>query len=356
MAKYLDDTGLGIVWGKVKDEDATNLLAAKNYADSQDNAVKSRVSTLEGYFNGNGQALESVKALQDGDGATISSTYIKASTKGVANGVASLDANGRIPSSQIPSAVDEIIEGYLYNGVFYADSSHTEALTGETGKIYVDLSTNKTYRWSGSLYVEISESLAIGTTTGTAYDGGLGAQLASDVSSLQTTVNAIPNTYVSKESPIVNGCKGSIGYTNGNVNTTISYGGTNGNIIYNTTFSAKNDEAYIMTSHTENNVEIRSRFIVKQNEIILETASLKTREGYGAPEKTLATTDQIPSIAVEDVKVGTTNANASSVVSSKNAVLLTKTAYNASSNKLATESDIPVVEAITSQELALILV
>ena len=72
--------------------------------------------------------------------------------------------------------------------------------------------------------------------------------------------------------------------------------------------------------------------------------------------KTLATVDQIPTAPVEDVKVGTTNANATSVVSSKNAVLLTKTAYNASSNKLATESDIPVVEAITSAELALILV
>lgn len=159
------------------------------------------------------------------------------------------------------------------------------------------------------------------------------------------------NTYVPKESPIVNGCKGSIGYTNGNANTTISYGGTNGNVIYNTTFSAKNDEAYILTSHTENNVETRSRFIVKKNEIILETASLKTREGYGAPEKTLATTDQIPSIPVSDVKI-----NNASILSSGVANIETNTAYNASTNKIATMADVPEVEAITSAELALILV
>jgi len=338
MAKYLDDTGLGIVWSKVKDEDATNLLAAKNYADSQDNAVKSRVSTLEGYFNGNGQALESVKALQDSDGATISSTYIKASTIGVANGVASLDANGRIPSSQIPSAVDEIIEGYLYNGVFYADSSHTEALTGETGKIYVDLSTNKTYRWSGSLYVEISESLAIGTTTGTAYDGGLGAGLASDVSSLQTTVNAIPNTYVPKSSGTDLGT-----ITNNSSYIRLLYGDG----VDKYTNIILDDSAiglYVYSQNGETDIEI------DDSGITITADDIKWNN------KTLATTDQIPSIAVEDVKVGTTNANASSVVSSGNAVLLTKTAYNASSNKLATESDIPVVEAITSQELALILV
>jgi len=341
MAKYLDDTGLGIVWGKVKDEDATNLLAAKNYADSQDNAVKSRVSTLEGYFNGSGQALESVKALQDGDGATISSTYIKASTKGVANGVASLDANGRIPSSQIPSAVDEIIEGYLYNGVFYADSSHTEALTGETGKIYVDLSTNKTYRWSGSLYVEISESLAIGTTTGTAYDGGLGAGLASDVSSLQTTVNAIPNTYVVKSSGTNKGV-----ITNSTTYVGASFGNTAGTT-GGTELSMTSGSISLAT--VKNDIQETILFIQEDN-ITFTSDNLKWNN------KTIATTDQIPSIAVEDVKVGTTNANASSVVSSGNAVLLTKTAYNASSNKLATESDIPVVEAITSQELALILV
>lgn len=93
---------------------------------------------------------------------------------GVANGVAELDANGLVPSSQIPDAVDEIIEGYLYNGTFYEDSAHTKPITGKTGKIYVDLSTEKTYRWGGSAYVEISASLALGETSSTAYRGDRG--------------------------------------------------------------------------------------------------------------------------------------------------------------------------------------
>lgn len=83
-------------------------------------------------------------------------TKIDASEKGVANGVATLDGGGKVPSSQLPSYVDDVIEGYYYNDNFYSDSAHTELITPETSKIYVDLPTNKTYRWGGSEYVEIS--------------------------------------------------------------------------------------------------------------------------------------------------------------------------------------------------------
>lgn len=69
--------------------------------------------------------------------------------KGVANGYAALDATGKVPTAQLPSYVDDVLE--------YASLSGFPA-TGETGKIYVALDTNKTYRWSGSAYVEISAS------------------------------------------------------------------------------------------------------------------------------------------------------------------------------------------------------
>ena len=85
--------------------------------------------------------------------------------KGAAGGVAELDANGLVPTSQLPSFVDDVLE--------YASVSAFPA-TGETGKIYVDTSTNKTYRWSGSQYVEISPSLALGETSATAYRGDRG--------------------------------------------------------------------------------------------------------------------------------------------------------------------------------------
>ena len=99
---------------------------------------------------------------------------IASTLKGAASGVAELDANGKVPSSQLPSYVDDTIEGYLYNSKFYKESAHTTQITGETGKIYVDLSTNKTYRWSGSAFIEISASLALGTTSSTAYRGDYG--------------------------------------------------------------------------------------------------------------------------------------------------------------------------------------
>ncbi len=91
---------------------------------------------------------------------------LDASEKGVANGVAELDQNGKVPSSQLPSYVDDVVE--------YSSSSNLPA-TGETGKIYVTTDNNKTYRWSGSEYVEISASLALGTTSSTAYRGDYGA-------------------------------------------------------------------------------------------------------------------------------------------------------------------------------------
>lgn len=88
------------------------------------------------------------------------------SEKGVANGYAELDGSGKVPSAQLPAFVDDVIE-----------AANFAALpgTGETGKIYVTLDDNKTFRWSGSAYVEISASLALGETSATAYRGDRGA-------------------------------------------------------------------------------------------------------------------------------------------------------------------------------------
>ena len=99
---------------------------------------------------------------------------IATSAKGAASGVAELDSNGKVPTSQLPGFVDDVVEGYYYNSKWYSDSSHTTEVTGEAGKIYVDLSTNKTYRYSGSAFVEISASLALGETSSTAYRGDRG--------------------------------------------------------------------------------------------------------------------------------------------------------------------------------------
>lgn len=101
-------------------------------------------------------------------------TPIDSSAKGSANGLAELDENGKVLASQLPSYVDDVIEGYLNNGKFYKESSYTTVINGESGKIYVDLSNNKTYRWSGSSFAIVSDTLALGETSSTAYRGDRG--------------------------------------------------------------------------------------------------------------------------------------------------------------------------------------
>lgn len=111
--------------------------------------------------------------LSASDIPDISATYVAVSTKGQANGVASLDGDGKVPSSQLPSYVDDVIDAYIVSGAtalsagWLSATSGGSALTPETGKIYVVLSAgeylNKTYRWSGTTYVEISASPAQAT-------------------------------------------------------------------------------------------------------------------------------------------------------------------------------------------------
>jgi len=86
--------------------------------------------------------------------------------KGMPYGVAELDENGKVPSSQLPSYVDDVLE---------YESLAAMPVTGESDKIYIDASTNKTYRWSGSTYVEITSSITLGTTSSSAFRGDYGA-------------------------------------------------------------------------------------------------------------------------------------------------------------------------------------
>lgn len=99
--------------------------------------------------------------------------FALSSKVGAANGIATLDADGKVPSSQLPSYVDDVLE-------YSAKTSFPSK--GETGKIYVNTADNKTYRWSGTTYVEISASLALGETSSTAYAGDKGAANASAIS------------------------------------------------------------------------------------------------------------------------------------------------------------------------------
>jgi hypothetical protein len=163
----------------------TGQTSAKNAANSFLNALDTGSSTpadndyyISQYVNGGTTTTtyhrRPVSALYSYIKGKTDLVYLPLAQKGANSGVAELDSSGKVPISQLPSYVSDVIEAYYYNNKMYAESAHTTELTGEDSKIYVDLSTNKTYRWSGSAYIEISQSLALGETSSTAYRGDRG--------------------------------------------------------------------------------------------------------------------------------------------------------------------------------------
>lgn len=175
MTKYLDEAGVRKLWAKTKEK----------ASEAQSNAV-----AAVGNYTVNGKKISSNPTLSKSDvglGNVTNEAQIPLSQKGVASGVATLGTDGKVPSSQLPSYVDDVLE---YNG------KSTFPATGETGKIYVDTDTDKSYRWSGTGYREISASLALGETSSTAYAGDKGKALATKVSALESTVGNIPGIIV----------------------------------------------------------------------------------------------------------------------------------------------------------------
>ena len=286
-SKYLDNEGLGIVWGKVKERDTSTLTAAQNDATSKVNAAKNElqgeitavegnVTTLQGYFT-NGAAK---KAIADKNGNAIDTTYVKNAEKGTANGVATLDATGKIPASQVPGSMDEIIEGYYYNGNFYLDSAHQQKITGEESKIYVDLETNKTYRWGGTTYVEISSSLALGETAGTAYEGNKGKANADAIAVLQEDMNGLNDDLSSKVDKLYQGTNevGRVSNTQEGTYIARTQGSTTngGSVVVNTTSAFIQ---YTVSSTAKNILKVSgSGATFNDNQILDESMALTTEE------------------------------------------------------------------------------
>ena len=139
---------------------------------------------------------DEIAALKSSSNASIKALEKKhddfVATKGQANGFASLDGNGLVPSSQLPSYVDDVIEVYatydisetgkLSNIKLYSDPDHANPITGESGKIYLNITQGEPpyqFRWSGTQFVDNNtSSLILGEVTGTAYDGGKGKYLS----------------------------------------------------------------------------------------------------------------------------------------------------------------------------------
>lgn len=161
MAVYIGDKNItDVVAGNALDSakqyadqgDANTLQQAKEYTDSE-------VSQFEAdYKQADATVLSEAKQYAD-------QNMIPKSQKGEPGGLAELDETGRVPSSQLPSYVDDVIDVDTYSNL---------PNPGESGKIYITTDNNKQYRWSGTGYAEISSSLALGETSSTAYRGDRG--------------------------------------------------------------------------------------------------------------------------------------------------------------------------------------
>lgn len=193
LSSTSDTSALSAAMGKkLQDEKLGKTEASNTYA------TKSELSS----HTGNKNNPHGVTKDQVGLSNVTNDAQVKRSEMGKAGGVATLDSVGKVPSAQLPSYVDDVLEvrdfvggkaniptsgltvGWLYyvtgEKKIYRATSATAVdggSTPETGKIYVTADDNKTYRWSGSDLVEISKSIGLGETAGTAYDGKKGADL-----------------------------------------------------------------------------------------------------------------------------------------------------------------------------------
>lgn len=147
---------------------------------------EAEIDRIENKFDGVADALEDAlqKEIEDrkaGDTTIINSLNAFISTKGQPGGLAELDSTGKVPAAQLPSYVDDVLE-YSTKAQF--------PQTGETGKIYVAKDTNLTYRWTGTQYLEISQSLALGETPSTAYSGDKGKVNRDALNSMPTKLTS----------------------------------------------------------------------------------------------------------------------------------------------------------------------
>ena len=173
----------------LKEADSNLNNRIDNLDDKIDKEIADReaeIDRIENKFDGVTDELEAVlqKEIEDrkaGDTTITNSLNAFISTKGQPSGLAELDSTGKVPAAQLPSYVDDVLE-------FSTKAQFPQ--TGETGKIYVAKDTNLTYRWTGTQYLEISQSLALGETPSTAYPGDKGKANRDALNSMPTKITS----------------------------------------------------------------------------------------------------------------------------------------------------------------------
>lgn len=174
---------------ELKEADSNLNNKIEDLDDKIDKEIADReaeIDRIENKFDGVTDELEDAlqKEIEDrkaGDTTITNSLNAFISTKGQPSGLAELDSTGKVPAAQLPSYVDDVLE-------FSTKAQFPQI--GETGKIYVSKDTNLTYRWTGTQYLEISQSLALGETPSTAYPGDKGKANRDALNSMPTKLTS----------------------------------------------------------------------------------------------------------------------------------------------------------------------
>ena len=128
-----------------------------------------------------------VTKAQLGLGNVTNDAQVKRAEMGVAGGVATLDGTGKVPAAQLPAYVDDVLEGTLINATTFQLAEGQQGGVQLPNVIYVDTTTNKSYRWSGTRYVTIASDLALGETSSTAYPGDKGKAATDNINKVKST-------------------------------------------------------------------------------------------------------------------------------------------------------------------------
>ena len=188
----LDETLPNAIAKEIEDRQKAIDTAIKNLGDSQTAALEKEIQDRKDADTALDTKLQNnIDTLEAKHDAFVA-------TKGQADGFAPLDGNGLVPANHLPSYVDDVIEVYatykvsstggLTNVQLYTDATHQTPVTGESGKIYINVANGEPpyqFRWSGTKFVDSNtSSLIIGEITGTAFEGSRGKHLEDVVSSM----------------------------------------------------------------------------------------------------------------------------------------------------------------------------
>ena len=188
----LDETLPNAIAKEVEDRQKAIDTAIKNLGDSQTAALEKEIQDRKDADTALDTKLQNnIDTLEAKHDAFVA-------TKGQADGFAPLDGNGLVPANHLPSYVDDVIEVYATYEVsstggltkvqLYTDATHQTPVTGESGKIYINVAKGEPpyqFRWSGTKFVDSNtSSLIIGEIAGTAFEGSRGKHLEDVVSSM----------------------------------------------------------------------------------------------------------------------------------------------------------------------------